>query len=125
VKNFWKPFCYASQITHVTKYWSRELLKLSFCHVLRIFQPIKKDEARNITSSFTFFIYLKSGFFPDSFCCIQFQHDRPPGTDGNGMGNALIKIGDALFYRNFALHPGLSSFAGQQGPSLDIFFHNP
>lgn len=52
---------------NLVKYWSRELLKLSFCHALGIFPTSKKGEARNITSSFTFFIYLKSSFFPDSF----------------------------------------------------------
>ncbi|RHX64675.1 hypothetical protein DSY26_08900 [Lactobacillus delbrueckii] len=52
---------------NLVKYWSRELLKLSFCHAMGIFPTSKKGEARNITSSFTFFIYLKSSDFPDSF----------------------------------------------------------
>ncbi|MCR5971645.1 hypothetical protein DS743_07540 [Lactobacillus leichmannii] len=52
----------AFMMMNLVKYWSRELLKLSFCHALGIFPTSKKGEARNITSSFTFFIYLKSSF---------------------------------------------------------------
>ena len=62
----------AFMMMNLVKYWSRELLKLSICHALIIFPTSKKGEARNITSSFTFFIYLKSSFFPDSFLCFVF-----------------------------------------------------
>ena len=54
----------AFMMMNLVKYWSRELLKLSFCHALGIFPTSKKGEARNIISSFTFFIYLIEFLWP-------------------------------------------------------------
>ena len=79
---------------NLVKYWSRELLKLSICHALIIFPTSKKGEARNITSSFTFFIYLKSSFFPDSFDLMNRIKDKVLLLDKDSLAFADLAVGE-------------------------------
>ena len=99
---------------NLVKYWSRELLKLSFCHALGIFPTSKKGEARNITSSFTFFNYLKSSFFPDSCFARQLPilaGSFPPTTFGVKKLNFCVRHGNRCILLAIATALSLSLHA--------------